>query len=93
MKFYDVEQNTEEWFDLRLGVPTGSGLSKAMANYGKAFGEPAKKYAISLALEQITGRRSGVSFSNDHMERGHEEEPIAKITYKEEYFCRRMIPG
>tara|TARA_R110000782_G_scaffold80470_3_gene159242 strand:+ start:378 stop:1022 length:645 start_codon:yes stop_codon:yes gene_type:complete len=87
-KFHDVEQNTDEWFDLRSGRITGSAMSKAMANYGKAFGEPAKKYAVNIAIEQITGKSiSSEQYNNEHMDRGHEEEPIARMLYEEEYFC------
>lgn len=85
--FYDVEQNTDEWLDLRIGKLTGSGVSKIMANYGKAFGEPAKKLAVTVAREQVTGKRSlAESYSNAHMERGHEQEPFARALYEEQYF-------
>ena len=88
LKFHDIDQNTDEWMGLRCGRITGSALSKAMANYGKAFGEPAKKYAVSIAVEQITGvSADSNSYSNDHMARGHEEEPIARLMYESEYFC------
>jgi hypothetical protein len=85
--FHDIQQNTDEWLSLRLGKVTGSGLSKIMANYGKAFGEPAKEYAIEIALEQITGRPQGVIYTNAHMERGHEQEPIARAMYEDMHFC------
>jgi hypothetical protein len=87
MKFHNVEQNSDEWFALRLGKCTASNFQTIMANEGKAFGEPAKKYALQLALEQITGKKSGVSFSNAHTERGHEQEPIARELYESTYFC------
>ena len=58
-----------------------------MANYGKAFGEPAKKYAVNIAIEQITGNAISSGYSNEHMERGHEQEPIARMLYEDEYFC------
>ena len=87
MKFHDVEQNTDEWHQLRCGKITSSALSKAMANYGKAFGDPAKKYAVSIALQQITGTADSEGYSNEHMERGHEEEPLARMLYEQEYFC------
>jgi hypothetical protein len=87
MKFYDVEQNTDEWLDMRMAKLTGSGCSKVMANYGKAFGVPAKNLAVSIAREQTTGLRAyGDSYSNAHMERGHEQEPIARDLYEAEYF-------
>ncbi len=85
--FHNVEQNTDEWFALRAGRITSSALCKAMANYGKAFGEPAKKYAVEIAIQQITGKTIGEGYSNEHMERGHEEEPLARMAYENEYFC------
>lgn len=86
-KFYDIEQNTEEWLDLRVGLYTSSNAGKVMANYGKAFGDPAKKYAVQIAIEQITGKKQSSDYNNDHMERGHEEEPLARMAYCEEMFC------
>jgi len=86
-EFHDVEQNTEEWMSLRLGKVTGSNFATIMANYGKAFGDPAKKYAVQLALEQINRRKSDQSFTNAHTERGHEQEPIARMLYEQDRFC------
>ena len=87
LKFVDVEQNTDEWFALRGGKLTSSKLGVIMANYGKAFGEPAKKYAVNIAIEQITGNPISSDYSNEHMARGHEQEPIARMLYEEEMFC------
>jgi hypothetical protein len=87
MIFHDVEQNTDEWLGLRVGKATASNFSCFMANDGKAFGDPAKRYALQLALERITGRRADFSFSNEHTERGHEQEPVARMLYEEETFC------
>lgn len=85
--FHNVEQNTDEWFDLRVKNLTGSAVKEVMANYGKAFGDPAKKRAISLAREFVTGRRSLIpTYSSKHMERGHEQEPIARRLYEESNF-------
>ncbi|EMW2199053.1 YqaJ viral recombinase family protein [Enterobacter hormaechei] len=86
MIWHDVEQNGEEWDTLRLGKATASNFGLIMANDGKAFGEPAKRYALQLALEQIKGCKSEFGFSNDHMERGHEQEPIARMLYEEMNF-------
>ena len=87
MRFHDVQQNTEEWEALRLGKATASNFSCFMANEGKAFGDPAKRYALQIALEIMTGQKAAHSFSNEHTERGHEQEPIAKMLYEEETFC------
>ena len=86
-KFYDIAQNTDDWFQMRAGKLTSSKLGTIMANYGKAFGEPAKKYAVNIAIEQITGNAISSGYSNEHMERGHEQEPVARMLYEEETFC------
>lgn len=86
-KWIDVQQNTDEWQALRLGKATASNFACFMANYGKAFGDPAKRYALQLALERITGKKAEYSFTNEHMERGHEQEPVAKMLYAEEHFA------
>lgn len=86
MVFHDVEQNSELWFDLRLGKATASRFGCFMANEGKAFGDPAKDYALQLALEQATGKKAEFGFSNEHTERGHEQEPLARMLYEDEHF-------
>lgn len=86
MQFVDVPQNTDEWQALRLGKVTASNFGCFMANEGKAFGDPAKRYALQIALEISTGRKAEASFSNEHMERGHEQEPVARMLYEEETF-------
>lgn len=88
VKFYDVEQNTEEWLQLRVGKITASSLSKIMANYGERFGEPAKKYAMDIAFERVYGKYSeSDTFSNYHTRRGHEQEPLARMEYESQYFA------
>jgi hypothetical protein len=84
--YHDVEQNSEEWESLRLGKATASNYAKFMANFGKAFGDPADRYALQLALERVTGRRAEHSFKTDDMERGHEQEPLARLMYEELHF-------
>ena len=89
--FHNIEQGTEEWFNLRLGKATASNFACIMANLGtpksigKAFGEPAKKYAMRLALESKTGVRLK-TYQNDFMLRGIELEPEARELYEEETF-------
>lgn len=85
--WHDIDQNSDEWLSLRAGKITSSSLNKVMANYGKAFGEPAKKYAVDIALAQISGIVPSNNYTNDHMDRGHEEEPLARMEYENQYFC------
>lgn len=86
MVWHDIPQNTPEWDALRLGKATASQAGVWMANEGKAFGDPAKRYALQLALEIATGRKSEYSFKSEHMERGHEQEPEARMLYEETHF-------
>jgi len=87
MTWFNVEQNTDEWLDMRSGKLTGSNISKVMANYPKSFGVPAKNLAASIACEQVTGKRiQSNQYSNAHMERGHEQEPLSRAAYEREFF-------
>lgn len=86
--WHDVQQNNDSWDLLRVGKITGSSLGCVMAHYGKAFGEPAQKYASVIALGQITGKVAVSGYSNAHMERGHEQEPIARKEYEDRYFSK-----
>ena len=86
MKWHDVAQNTEAWGSLRCGKATASNFGTFMANYGKAFGDPAKKYAVQIALERATGNKAENEYSNVHMERGHLLEPVARALYEQTYF-------
>lgn len=85
-KFHDVQQNSDEWQALRCGKVTNSNAGTFMANLGKSFGDPAKRYALQIALEQLTGVKAAAGFTNEHTERGHEQEPIARMLYQEETF-------
>lgn len=87
INFHDIDQNSDLWLKLRAGKVTSSKLGCVMAKYGKSFGDPAKKYAVDIAIEQITGKPVESGFSNGHMDRGHEQEPIARQLYEEQTFC------
>lgn len=86
MTWIDTEQNSEEWFSLRAGKVTGSSIGKIMANYGKAFGDPAKRLARKIAIERLTWKPcQEEDFHNSHMARGHEQEGIAKSLYEKDF--------
>ena len=83
----DVDQNSDAWFDLRVGKITSSNFAKIMANGADKFGDPAIKYAERIALEMVTGERNDEDdFKSVYMERGNEYEPIAKNLYEIETF-------
>jgi len=87
MIFHDVQQNSDEWYALRAGRFTSSNMPKVMAVFGKAFSVPAKQYAVRLAVEQLTRQPLSNNYYNEHMERGHLQEPIARRLYEEQTFC------
>lgn len=83
----DVEQNSEDWFDLRIKKATSSQFPKIMANEGKAFGNPAIEYAQRIALEIVTGEKDeSEQYKSSYFDMGHEYEPIALKRYEIETF-------
>lgn len=83
MNFHDVQQNSEEWFQLRSGKITSSKMAVIMAHFGKDFGEPAKAYAQEIALERFSGKRiEKDNYMSYAMKRGQELEPIACELYE-----------
>lgn len=84
--FLDVEQNSEEWFALRVGRITSSKFDIICANMGKAFGKPAIRYAWRLAMERVTGVRDETNVSTWAMDRGSMLEPFARERYELETF-------
>lgn len=83
----DIQQNTEEWLNLRVGLMTSSNFKTIMAHEGKDFGKPALRYAGEIAYEIITGKKyEKDDYTNEHMERGNELEDEARKAYEYESF-------
>lgn len=82
MKIHDVQQNTPEWFALRLGIPTGSKASSLVTPTGRASEAGLKTYAIQLANEKFLGESSSKFTGNQDTDRGNEQEPAAAATYE-----------
>lgn len=77
MEIFNCEQGTPEWFAARAGIPTASMFGTVLA---KGEGKTRLSYMIKLAGEIISGQPME-SFSNEHTERGNEEESIARDLY------------
>lgn len=77
----DVAQNSPEWLKARMGRPTASRFSDVMAK-GRGGGDSVtrQKYLYQLAGE-IIGGEPMETYSNAHMERGHEMEDEARAAY------------
>lgn len=81
--FTDVEQGTPEWHALRCGIPTASEFAKLLAK-GKGGGSSVtrREYLYRLAGEIVTGQPGAVWAGNAHTDRGHEQEPHARLAYE-----------
>lgn len=78
MKFYDIDQNSEEWQALRLGKFTASMASDLfMKKDTKGY----QNAIIKVAYERVTGECED-SYSNKWMQRGHEKEVFAAENYE-----------
>lgn len=93
MIWHDIQQNSEDWELIRCGKVTASSFGLFMSNEGRAFGDPAKRYAIQIALEILTGKRAEHGFQTDDMKRGHDQEPIARMMYEDERFTKVLNGG
>lgn len=86
--FEDIEQGTDEWFQLRLGVPTASNFGKMMAS-GRD-GEDSKTRTdlmYRLAGEIMTGRPAEGKIVTAAMQRGNDMEPEARDYYLQTHFA------
>lgn len=84
---YDVEQRSDDWFDLRKGIVTASKLATVIAS-GKDGGdsEGRAKYMKMLAGEIVTGQVAE-SFRSEAMDRGNRMEPEAFAWYERSRFA------
>ena len=79
MKVIECEQNTPDWYQARIGLPTASAFSKLLTSTGKPS-KQANTYAKKLAAELYAGKPLDV-YTNGNMERGHEQEDEARDLY------------
>jgi hypothetical protein len=81
IEHFDCEQNSPEWYRVRLGLPTASEFGTVLAK-GKDGGASLtrKKYLHQLAAEIITGE-PGENYTNSYMERGKLQEAEARRLY------------
>lgn len=81
-KHYKVSQNTEDWYNLRLGRFTASSFKDHfLSKQTKGF----EKVIYKAAFERVTGELPE-SFSSEYMQRGHDLEPVAIDFYEKETF-------
>ena len=71
------EQNTNEWFAARLGLPTASSASKLITSTG-VMSKSLGGYAEKLAADKFAGKDIDAWEGNAYTERGHEIEAEAR---------------
>ena len=81
LEIFDCEQGSDDWFRVRLGMPTASEFSTVLMA-GKSGGESKTRrtYLYKLAGERVTGEPME-SYSNKFMERGRLMEGEARDYY------------
>ena len=80
MQIRNEVQGTPEWLETRLGMITGSGMSKLITSTGKRSAS-AESYINQLIAERITGQQTPVHVTAA-MERGTELEGQARAYYE-----------
>ena len=76
MQEYNMEQGSDEWLAVKLGMLSASNFSKICTTSGKPSAS-ADAYIDELIQERVTGKRIEI-FVNDAMQRGTELEPEAR---------------
>jgi hypothetical protein len=80
----NVEQGSEEWLALRLGIPTCSDLSKIITSSGD-ISKQLNDYAYELASDMLIDQLEE-GFKSEWMERGNRIEDEARKVYEQHTF-------
>lgn len=81
MRVHSVDQNSPEWYQLRLGLPTASEFHRIITPTGKASTQ-ADEYSNELVAEMLLARDVKSFGGNFWTERGHELEAEAVQLYE-----------
>ena len=80
-----IEQHSDEWYELRRGIPTASTIGRLVTSTLKlADNETSRGLALTLAAERITGHIEHVHPTWE-MRRGTDEEPVARDVYADNF--------
>lgn len=86
MKVFDFEQGSDEWFSVRLGKITGSGVSALLGkSTTNGWTQTAYTYAYQLIAERLTGQSDSFK-GNQYTEWGNLQESRARELYQYETF-------
>jgi len=77
VEIYTWPQQSPQWFQCKLGIPSAGSFSKILA---KGQGKTRKTYMLKLAADIITEEHRE-TYQNPHMERGNTQEDAARDEY------------
>lgn len=93
-KVYPVEQGSDDWRKVRLGIPTASQFHKIITPKTGQLSAQARKYAFQLVCEQLLGQPSDDEISAlPWIGRGTELEPAAVALYEFETGTKTLPVG
>lgn len=84
MKIHEPPQQSVEWYELRLGIPTASEFSKIVTPTGK-LSKQARDYAFRLIAEAVLQETTESLNKLEWLSRGRELEPEAARLYEFQY--------
>lgn len=76
-----MDQRTPEWFQIRAGKVTASRIADVTAKTKSGYSASRANYMAQLICERLTGLPQE-SFTNAAMQRGTDQEPIARAEYE-----------
>ena len=79
--YENIEQHSEEWFDIKAGIPTASEAKSLLAG-AKGF----KTYTLKKFGQLYSMQKDG--YSSVSMDRGTELEPDARDEYERQYLVK-----
>ena len=81
MKIYKCEQRSQEWYNLRCGVITSTGVYDIIPGKNRKYKKARRSYLYKLLSERLTGETKDIYLSRE-VERGKEKEKIARSAYE-----------
>lgn len=81
MIWHDVEGDSQQWHELRLGIPTASEFHRIVTPRKLTISSQAEGYLYRLLAEWLTGQELP-SYESDYMTLAKENEPRARKAYE-----------
>lgn len=82
----DIEQGSDEWLKLRMGVATASNFNKIITATTAKESSTLPKYALELATQHLLDKPEE-TYKSSAMQRGSDLEPLARQAYQESSLC------